>query len=414
MNSKADTHVHTYYSGVSNYKVLRFPESIIKPEVQVERAKKNGMNVLCITDHDAVKGAFEAEKYARRYDDIDIVIGEEVTSADGEVLAYYINELVPPGLPIEETIDIIHEQGGLAVAPHPFSFYVPCLRDRIFDLNLDGIEVINGGHVDHFTNTKAQQVFKEHPGRWAPFSGSDAHSVYTTGYNWTEFEGSGSEDFRKAIESKRTIACGQPAPAFTQVQWSIEVVMGAQKMLLKALAGTLQPDEDNPLITKMISISDVKKIGGLIGGFFYLLPPMPFLAEFAATKWLSRKSYSLLNELDTKFQMEREQVFKICVYVPVEFSDRMMDAIDEIIEPLYPGYRRTFSITEVTGTWKPLKGSKPYKGKPGKIETAKEHKIEFIVKENDLKRVLLKIKEIHPYEEPMIDVSPTYAWKSMI
>ena len=414
MNSKADTHVHTYYSGVSNYKVLRFPESIIKPEVQVERARKNGMNVLCITDHDAVKGAFEAQKYAKKYDDIDVVVGEEVTSADGEVLAYWINELVPPGLPIEETLDIIHEQGGLAVAPHPFSFYVPCLRDRIFDLNLDGIEVINGGHVDHFTNTKAQQVFKEHPGRWAPFSGSDAHSVYTTGFNWTEFEGSGEEDFRKAIESKKTIACGQPAPAFTQVQWSIEVVMGAQKMLMKALAGTLQPDEDNPLITKMISISDVKKIGGIIGGFFYLLPPMPFLAEFAATKWLSRKSHALLNELDMKFQMDREQVFKICVYVPVEYSDRMMDAIDSVIEPLYPGYRRAFSITEVTGTWKPLKGSHPYIGRPGKIETAQEHKIEFIVKENDLKRVLLKIREVHPYEEPMVDVSPTYAWKSML
>ena len=141
---------------------------------------------------------------------------------------------------------------------------------------------------------------------------------------------------------------------------------------------------------------------------------MPFLAEFAATKWLSRKSHTLLNELDMKFQMDREQVFKICVYVPVEYSDRMMDAIDSVIEPLYPGYRRAFSITEVTGTWKPLKGSHPYIGRPGKIETAQEHKIEFIVKENDLKRVLLKIREIHPYEEPMIDVSPTYAWKSMI
>ena len=92
----------------------------------------------------------------------------------------------------------------------------------------------------------------------------------------------------------------------------------------------------------------------------------------------------------------------------------MMDAIDAIIEPFYPGYRRTFSITEVTGTWKPLKGSHPYMGRPGQIETVQEHKIEFIVKENDLKKVLLKIREIHPYEEPAIDVMPTYAWKSMI
>ena len=159
-----DTHVHTYFSGVSNYKVLRFPESITKPDRQVECARKNGMNVLCITDHDAVKGAFEAQEYAKQYDDIDVIVGEEVTSADGEVLAYWLNELVPPGLPIEETLDLIHEQGGVAVAPHPYSFYVACLRDRILDLDLEGIEVINGGHVDAFTNMKAQTVFKEHPG----------------------------------------------------------------------------------------------------------------------------------------------------------------------------------------------------------------------------------------------------------
>ncbi len=414
MNSKVDTHVHTYFSGISNYKVLRFPESITKPETQVDCARKNGMNVLCITDHDAVKGAFEAQEYAKQFDDIEVVVGEEVTSADGEVLAYWLNELVPPGLPIEETLDIIHEQGGLAVAPHPFSFYVPCLHERVLDLDLEGIEVINGGHVDAFTNMKAQTTFKEHPGRWAPFSGSDAHSVFTTGYNWTEFEGSGAEDFRKAVLEKKTIACGQPAPPFTQVQWSIEVVMGAQKMLWKALTGSLEPDPDNPLITKMLTINDPKKIGGIIGGFIYLMPPIPFLAEYAATTWLKKKSYSLVNELDTKFQMDKEQVYKICVSVPVDYSDKMMDAIDEIMDPLYPGYRRTFSITEVTGTWKPLKGSHPFIGTPGKIEKVQEHKIEFVVKEKDLKRVLLKIKEIHPYEEPAIDVCPTYAWKSML
>ncbi|MBO7351921.1 MAG: PHP domain-containing protein [Candidatus Methanomethylophilaceae archaeon] len=91
MNSKVDTHVHTYFSGVSNYKVLRFPESITKPETQVECARKHGMNVLCITDHDAVKGAFEAQKYAKQYDDIEVIVGEEVTSADGEVPAYWLN-----------------------------------------------------------------------------------------------------------------------------------------------------------------------------------------------------------------------------------------------------------------------------------------------------------------------------------
>ena len=111
---------------------------------------------------------------------------------------------------------------------------------------------------------------------------------------------------------------------------------------------------------------------------------------------------------------DREQTHASLKRCLMEECGELMDAIDEIMEPLYPGYRRAFAISEVTGTWKPMKGSHPYKGRPGKIETAKEHKIEFIVKESDLKKVLLKIREIHPYEEPAIDVLPTYSWKSMI
>lgn len=306
MLSKVDTHVHTHFSGVSNYRALRFPESVAKPESQVDCARNNGMNFVCITDHDAVDGAFVAEKYAKsKYDDFEVIIGEEVSTADGEVLGYWLNERIPEGLTIEETVDRIHSQGGVAVAPHPYSFYVSCLHDRILDLDLEGIEVINGGHVDNYTNTMAQTVFKNHPGKWAPFSGSDAHSNYTTGYNWTEFSGTTQDDFRKAIMSKKTIPCGVPAPVFTQVQWSLEVVMGAQKMLYKALTRTLKPEPNNPLITKMVSINDVKKIGGIVGGFLYLVPPIPFIGAYLATTWLKKKSYALLDSVEYKIEARK-------------------------------------------------------------------------------------------------------------
>lgn len=307
MRSKVDTHVHTYYSGISNYKVLRFPESVTKPETQVDVARKNGMDLVCITDHDAVKGAFRAQEYAKTLDDIDVIVGEEVTTADGEILAYWINELIPPGLSAEETLDIIHGQGGVAVAPHPYSFYVPCLHDKIRELDLEGIETINGGHIDKYTNRMAQNVFFNNPGKWAAFSGSDAHSRYTTGFNWTEFEGEGEEDFRKAVLAKRTIPCGEPAPAFNQVQWSIEVVRGAQKMLGKALIGKLEADPDNPLISKMIAIEDIKKIAGIIGGYLYIIPPTPFLGEFLATTWLSKKAHKLVDTIDFKMEEWKRQ-----------------------------------------------------------------------------------------------------------
>ncbi len=298
MLSKVDTHVHTFFSGVSNYKALRFPESVTRPEEQVERARKNGMKVLCITDHDVVKGAHIAYEYAKQYDDFEVVKGEEVTTADGEVLAYFIEERIKPKMSIEETLDEIRSQGGLAVAPHPFSFYVPCLRERIRSLDLDGIEVINGGHIDRYTNSRAQLEFVKNPRRWAAFSGSDAHSCFTTGYNWTEFEGETAEDFRKAVIHKTTIPCGVPAPVITQVQWSIQVVYGAQKMLLSSLRRKLEPDDDNPLIKKMNSISDVKKIAGLIGGMIYITPPIPFIGAYAATKWLDTKSKQLIKSID--------------------------------------------------------------------------------------------------------------------
>ena len=296
MLSKADTHVHTYYSGYTKYGILKFPESVETPEMQVENSRRCGMNTLCVTDHDAVRGAFIAKEYAKKYDDFTVIIGEEITTADGEVLAYDLNELIPPMLSIEETMDRIRSQDALAVAPHPFSFYVPCLKDRIFDLDLDGIEAINGGHVDPYTNHHAQKVLSENPGRWAPMSGSDAHSRYTMGYNWTEYEGSGEEDFRKALKNKTTKPCGVPAPVFTQVQWSVQVTIGAQKLMIQSLRRKLEPIPENPLIDKVLKISDLKRVAGLIGGAMYVMPPMPFMGAIAATTWLKRQANDLLKK----------------------------------------------------------------------------------------------------------------------
>lgn len=305
MRSKGDCHTHTHYSGVSNYKALRFPESITRPARLVEIARSKGYSVLCVTDHDVTAGAFKAKEYAKKYDDIDVVVGEEITTADGEIIGLWLNETIPPGLSIEETIDIIRDQGGVTIAPHPYSFYVECLGDRILDLDIDGIEVINGGHVDEFTNTMAREMSASHPGRWAEMSSSDAHSKYTFGYNWTEFEGSGEDDLRKAILSKKTVPVGNPAPVFAQIQWSMEVVLGAQRLLLKALFKNLPENPDDPLVTKMHGITEGKKIGGLIGGMLYLIPPIPFIGAWLSTTWLKKKAHTLLDDIDRKLKEMR-------------------------------------------------------------------------------------------------------------
>ncbi|MCQ2085279.1 MAG: PHP domain-containing protein, partial [archaeon] len=155
---KADTHIHTDYSGYnSKLGPLRFPESVIDPEVQVDLARKNGMSVLCITDHNEVAGGFRAQKYAKQFDDIDIIVGDEVMTDNGEVIGLWLTEKPKKFLSPEETVDIIHEQGGIAIAPHPFSVHVDGMQEKILELPIEGFEVINGGHPDIYSNYFAKK-----------------------------------------------------------------------------------------------------------------------------------------------------------------------------------------------------------------------------------------------------------------
>ena len=265
---------------------MKFPESVTSPEKQVDRARRNGMNVICITDHNAVNGAFKAQKYAKQFDDIDVVVGNEIMTNDGEIIGFGLTEDVKSFMTIEETVDAIRDQGALTIAPHPFSFHVHGLKEKIFDIDLDAFEVINGGHPDLYSNHFAQMVMDRFPGRWAPISASDGHSNFTVGYNWTEFEGSTEDDLRKAILQKKTVPMGQPAPVLSEVQWSYEVVMGGQRLLMKGLRGKLDPVPDNKLISKVLSLPDLYKIAGLLGGMMYMMPPIPFLATFLSVTFL--------------------------------------------------------------------------------------------------------------------------------
>lgn len=309
---KADTHVHTEYSGVARLGVMKFPESVATPSQQVDCARKNGMDVLCITDHDEVVGAFKAQEYAKKYDDIEIVIGEEITTADGEIIGLFLNELVPSGLSAEETIDIVRSQGGVTIAPHPFSVHVAGLQEKIFSLDIDGFEVINGGHVDAYSNNFAKAVMEKYPNKWAPISGSDSHSVYTAGYNWTEFEGNTAEDFRRSILDKKTIAVGNPAPVFCELQWSMEVVWGGQMMMYKSISHRLPDDNEKPLVTKINSLSKLKKATGIVCGSVYVIPPVCFLATWLSTSVLNRNA----RKMQKTMQERLDNVEKILMELP--------------------------------------------------------------------------------------------------
>lgn len=283
MLSKADVHVHTRYSGFGQYKSLKFPESISRPEDVVEIARRIGLKVLCITDHNSIKGGLLAREYAKRYDDIEVVVGSEIKTNEGEVIGLFLEEDVPSCLPAVEAIDKIRRQGGLVIAPHPFSQHVPALGTKVDELDIDALEVLNGGHLDGFANAAAKKHAES--GRWAVVGGSDAHSLGQLGCSHTTFPGFTAEDFRRAILNRTTAAQGMISTLEMGVKWSVQMVLQADKLLLKSFFGILEGDDpDDPLIKKINSMRGDRKLGALIASLFFLTPPVPFLTSVTTVK----------------------------------------------------------------------------------------------------------------------------------
>lgn len=268
---------------------LFFPESVSDPEDVVKHATRLGDDVLCITDHNTMKGAFKAREAARKYEDLDLVMGEEISTSEGEIIGLWLNEEIPKGMTAEETVDAIRAQGGVVVAPHPFSLHVPSLQDRIFNLDIDAIETINAGHIDSYSNSQAQRVANTH-GRWATLGASDAHSMPTMGHAWTEYRGLGEEDLRRSIMRRECYARGYSVPIDKAIDWSIGVVMQADLQIIRSMLGLIRSyDADDPVQCKIQQLPTHKKILGLVGSFFYLLPPMPHVASILSGRWLSKK-----------------------------------------------------------------------------------------------------------------------------
>ena len=165
---KVDTHIHTKYSGNSK-KIPVIPDCISRPDKILKYADKRGIDFLAITDHDTIRGGSETEKLAPSR----IIVGEEISTSDGELLGLFLNEAIPSGLSVEESIDMVKAQGGLVIAPHPYSVICPCLKDLIHKLNIDGIEVFNAFHRDGIINRKATEENKKIKN--ASIAGSDAH-----------------------------------------------------------------------------------------------------------------------------------------------------------------------------------------------------------------------------------------------
>ena len=116
---RVDLHSHTMWSG----------DSTTTPEEVIEAVEASGIDVLAITDHNAIRGAAElADKLPCR-----VIIGEEIKTRTGEIIGLFLSERVPFGLPAEEVALRIRDQGGVVYIPHPFDE----LRTNLATASLD-------------------------------------------------------------------------------------------------------------------------------------------------------------------------------------------------------------------------------------------------------------------------------------
>src|SRR5436309_12120599 len=168
-----ETHCHSVYSN----RRRRWFDALNTPREMIESAIRRGLDGMIITDHDTVKGGLAGKKIARGHNGFHVIPGAEVSSMAGHILAIGIEENVAKGLSLEETVDGIHDLGGIAVASHPFSSRVkPSLGEE--PLKTDGVEVFNAMNRV-YDNSKALALARS-PMR-ASTAGSDAHRAQATG-----------------------------------------------------------------------------------------------------------------------------------------------------------------------------------------------------------------------------------------
>jgi predicted metal-dependent phosphoesterase TrpH len=267
---------------------IRFPESVSDPADVVLRARSAGLNVVCITDHNSIAGARKAREAAKNIQGIEVVMGEEVSTADGEVIALYIEEEIPAGLSAKETIARIRSQNGVVIAPHPFSLHCPCLRESITELGVDGIEVLNGGHLDDYANPRAEKSAES--GIFAKIGGSDSHHLETIGSAYTAFEGSTAEDLRREILAKRTSAGGKVFPMVKAIAWSVGVVLESDRLIIRSFLGLDKAPTDDPILWRVQNMKLGQKLGALFGSLVYFLPPVPFIIGWASQRILDKRA----------------------------------------------------------------------------------------------------------------------------
>src|SRR5437867_5057553 len=188
------------------------PDSRTPIADQARAVRAARIDVICATDHNTIDGGLRLRELA---DGFRVVIGEEISSRDGEIIGLFLDRAVPRDLSGEETVARIHDQGGLVVVPHPFSinrrYHMrrPAL-DRLRS-QIDALETFNAREAIFLNNRSAAAYAKEHDIVGA--AGSDAHRASEMGRAFVEmpdFAGRGDflESLRQGVTHGRLSGAG--------------------------------------------------------------------------------------------------------------------------------------------------------------------------------------------------------------
>jgi predicted metal-dependent phosphoesterase TrpH len=201
--SAAEVHAHTTAS-----------DGMVSPEELVAAAAAAGIAVICVTDHDTMASTARAVEAGARQG-VEVVPGEEVTTAapaSVHVVGLWLERPVRMGMSVEDTVDAIHDQGGVAVLPHPFmpTYFASITARRALRLlehrTVDGIEIRHTAPMTGRARSQLDGFYAEHRDRLgAALGAGDSHfGRHDLGRMLTAFPGRTGADLRRAIAGRTT------------------------------------------------------------------------------------------------------------------------------------------------------------------------------------------------------------------
>ena len=196
---RVDMHSHTMFSGDSTTTLDESAESVVEA----------GIDVLCVTDHNAIEGALRLQRALEGDGVCRVVVGEEVRTHTGEIIGLFLSERIPFGAPAAETARQIRSQGALVYIPHPFD----PMRRNLTEASLeeitaaglvDAIEVHNSKTSLQSLNARALGFGVEHA--LGLGAGSDAHVPHALGSAFVEMpDFDGPTEFLSKLREGRIV-----------------------------------------------------------------------------------------------------------------------------------------------------------------------------------------------------------------